>query len=330
MENNKNQKETTKINTQNIIKNMNKEKEKEKKKLKKLYKKLRRKIKEFDINYVIESSALMDVNKLYSNKSTEETAKNFFMLNLEESFRSYNPYCIAYPYNKIEECEAKIIDSLQLIENKLKKFTNSAETIKNKNIIKTYYDKLLTKNLPTNTKIKDKYKKYIKLSEYYNEVENTTTPPSFNEKGNKTLNSKSLNYYSFYNKENFNVEQTIEFLLHYSAKIKFNMKRMDLEKNAITTINDEFSKLLKYLKEKEIESLKSNSISKKLLIEYNLRKKAFNFIFKMGKIAETYAELHILKLHNKESSKVNFVKQNMYNYQNPSWEIVINIFNSLK
>ena len=291
------------------------------KELKEVYEDFCEKNKIFDRYYGLESMALRDINENYSNYIITINAKNLAeddLFNSNNKFNISSTYdrldglyrkrdyaFIAYPYNKIEKYESFVLDSLDDLKTSFKKLKKIIKTKENEELIKKFFNETLPKSSETLNEINDKYRKYLKLSE--NKDENR-----------KEVNSNTLFMYYDKNREsnNCDLEKTVNFLLFYVTKIFVNLKFMDLEEKTIKTINKEFWKLLKYYKEEEIKSLGTNCVLEKLQKQVDFRDMAFKFIFKIGKIAEFYAEKQIASLHHKKGSLVFRVKSAMSNPKN--------------
>ena len=284
------------------------------KKLKELYEEFCDDNKNFDRYYGIESMALRDINENYSSKIININARNLAEYNLFNSNNMFNissiydrldglyrkrDYAfIGYPYNKIEKYENFVLDSLENLKKSFEKLKEIINLNENEKKIKNFFNKTLPKNNETLNEINLKYIKYLKLSQD-------------NDENRETLNSNSsfIYYDKIMESNNCNIEKTINYLLFYFTKIFVNLKFMDLEEKTIKIINGEFWKLLRYFKKEEIKFLENISILEKLQKQVDFRDMAFKFIYKIGKIAEFYAEKQIVSLHHKKGSLVFRVKQ---------------------
>ena len=299
----------------NKIKNkIKKEDENEElKELKKLYEEFCDEIMEFDKNYAYESMALREINETYSyyfskiivqNLVEDDLSYNGYDVsstyrNLDGLFRTRASSCIAYPYNRIEEYEAAVFNSLNLLKDKFEELNRFFENMKDKKLRDGFFYKILPKNKITIKDINDKYEKYLKLSKNVDE-----------NKGVLNSNTVFLYFSNIMEDNDCDIYKTTDFLSFYSTKILVNVKAMDLETKDIKTVEDEFSKLLRDFSEEEINALKIFDVMKKLQKEVFVRNRAFEFIFKLGKITELYAEKHICSLHRK-GSIVDRIKQIM-------------------
>ncbi len=295
--------------------------------LKELYENFCYENKNFDRCYGLESMVLRHINETYSSCNMKINAQNlaendlFYSNNgynisatydrLDGLFRKSDFACIAHPYNKIEEYEAMVLGSLDSLKESFEKLKKFIETTKNKELVDIFFDENLQKYKKTINEIDIKYKKYLKLTE--NRDENK-----------RVLNSNALFiYYDNMREDNScDIEKTTDYLLFYITKIFSNMRVMDLDENTNKTINNEFLNLIKYLKEEEIKSLNISSNLERLKKEIFIRERAFNFIFKMGKIAEFFAEKQIVSLHHKRGSLLFRVKQMMSSPENPFGDYV--------
>ena len=86
---------------------------------------------------------------------------------------------------------------------------------------------------------------------------------------------------------------------------------MDLKRGEYKIFDEKYLDLVENLKEEEIKAQNVKDVMEILKKEVELRIKAFEFIYRIGKRAETCAEKEIISLHDKENSKVKYVKRSM-------------------
>ncbi len=308
---------------------------KETKDLKIAYESFCRAIKKFDYYYARECLAIQKISETYSDRATEEIAKKlvvddiklhnydyFFALKkLNKMFRMRDEAFIGYPYNKIEECEAKILDSLDLLKDKFKnferlahvkdykEFSNELEEFdkvtkrrENKEFLDDIFKKYLIKNKLTMDEINAKYNKYIDLI-YGNNV-------SFiGERHKKILNSDPFSYFNDVIKNsNYGINKTINYLLFCFTKLLVHLENMDLKRGEYKIFDDEYLKLMEDFKKEEINALNITDAVRMLKKEVELRKRAFEFIYRIGKKAEFCANDQIMSLHDKKNSRVKYIK----------------------
>ena len=307
----------------------------ETKDLKIAYESFCRAIKKFDYYYARECLAIQKISETYSNCATEEIAKKLVvddiklhnyhysiaLKKLNKMFRMRDEAFIGYPYNKIEECEAKILDSLDLLKDKFKnferlahvkdykEFSNELEEFdkvtkrrENKEFLDDVFNKYLIKNKLTMDEINAKYNKYIDLI-YGNNV-------SFiGERNKKILNSDPFSYFNDVIKNsNYGINKTINYLLFCFTKLLVHLEDMDLKREEYKIFDDEYLKLMEDFKKEEINALNITDVVRMLEKEVELRKRAFEFIYRIGKKAELCADDQIRSLYDKEKSKVEYVK----------------------
>ena len=292
-------------------------KEEEEKKLKELHEDFCRIIKEFDKNYVKENFVLKNVSENYNENKSTELAENLAEKDLENNgynvkltyksldglFRKNDIYCVAQPYNDIEESESAIFNSLNMLKDKFKELQKFKKNIKHEELLYVFPNQFLLKY----KNMDKKYEKFMKLVKQHKYC----VAPEYYSFLNSDMVFSCLEM--FIESDDCDIDKTINYLLFYSAKILTHIKYvMNLDKKTIENVDDEFLQLLEDLKEEEKKALAATNIIDKFQKEVDVRNRFFSFIFKLGKIAEFYAEKHIFTLHEFFSSPVFEVKEGLY------------------
>ncbi len=286
-------------------------------KLKEAYESFRKAIEEFDRMYAYESFALQKISETYSDEATEKIATKLVvddiknnhhvydesLRKLNKMFRMRDEAFIAYPYNKIEECESKVLDCLDVLNYEFKRLKKLVETVENKEFLADVFKEYLIKKEPTVDEINKKYDKYIELTK-------GNFISFIGEKHKKILNEGDpFSYFEDVIKNNnYGISRTINYFLFYFTRIFVHINSMDLEREECKIFREEYLNLMEEFKKQELNALKMFDITKILEKEVELRKKAFNYIYKIGKKAEFCAENQIMSLHDNKKSRVKYVK----------------------